>query len=233
MITRTALQLVTDSLKLIGVVAGHEVPTASEQTDAFARLNELLDSWGTHAQTMHVSRRALVTLAAGQQTYPLAVPVPGPFGLDAVTVLAGAGSTIETAVPVLTDQEYLAIVDKGLTGALVQGVTISNSVPVPELWVWPVPNATQTLAIYYAEPVAQFPDLTTPVDLAPGYAKAIRTNLAIELAPEFGRVVDPLVDRLARESLADVKRANLALSELSLTGMPGVGGAGYDMATDT
>jgi hypothetical protein len=232
MITRTALQIVTDALKLIGVVAGHEVPTASEQTDAFARLNELIDSWGTHAQTMHVSRRALLALTAGQQTYPLAVPVPGPLGVDAVTVLA-TGATVEIPVAVLTTQEYLAIVDKSLQGSQVTGVVFSNSVPAPELWVWPVPTSAQTLALYYDQPVAQFPDLVTPVTLAPGYAKALRTNLAIELAPEFGRVVDPMVDRLARESLADVKRANVEVYELALSGVPGVCGGSYDILSDT
>lgn len=233
MITRTALQLITDSLKLIGVVAGHEVPTASEQQDTFARLNELIDSWGTQAQSMHLSQRALLALVAGQQSYPLAVPVPSPFGLDAVTALATVGSTVETPVAVLTDQEYVAIVDKSLPGALVQGVLFINAVPVPELWVWPVPTATQTLVLYYTEPIAQFPDLVTPVDLAPGYAKALRTNLAVELAPEFGKQLDPLILNAARESLADVKRVNLPLTELSLSGVPGMCGGSYDILSDT
>lgn len=233
MVTRTALALVTDSLKLIGVVAGHEVPTASEQSDAFARLNELIDSWGTHAQAMHVSRRTVLPLVAGQQTYTLAAPAPGPFGIEAVTILGSVGSTVETPVAVLSDQEYTAIVDKSLDGALVAAVMFSNSVPTPELWVWPAPTAAGSLVLYYDEPIAQFPDLVTPVDLAPGYAKALRTNLAVELAPEFGRVVDPMVDRLARESLADVKRVNLAMTELSLSGVPGVCGGSYDITSDT
>jgi hypothetical protein len=37
--TRTGLEVITDALKLLGVVAGHEVPTSAEQQDAFARLN--------------------------------------------------------------------------------------------------------------------------------------------------------------------------------------------------
>ena len=102
-----------------------------------------------------------------------------------------------------------------------------------ELTVWPVPNETQTLVLYYAEPVAQFPDLGTAVALAPGYARALRTNLALELAPEFGRVVDPVMLAQARESLADVKRQNWTQPELTLSGVPGVCGGRYSMATDT
>src|SRR4030095_4128933 len=68
---RTGLQVITDALKLIGVVAGHELPTSAEQQDALSRVNELIDSWGTHAQTMYVPRRVLVPLAVGVQTYSI------------------------------------------------------------------------------------------------------------------------------------------------------------------
>lgn len=228
MITRTALQLITDSLKLLGVVAGHEVPTSAEQQDSFARLNELIDSWGTHEDAMFVRARQVLPLVAGTQTYAL-TPSPSPFGLSAAATLHG---TAESFVSVLTDQEYTIIPDKTLAGGQVTAVVFNNSTPLPELWVWPNPTGSQSLVLYFDEPVAQFPDLVTPVTLAPGYAKAIRTNLALELAPEFGRVVDPLVLSLARESLADVKRVNFPMTELSLSGVPGVCGGGYDITTD-
>jgi hypothetical protein len=238
MITRTGLQLLTDSLKLIGVVAGHEVPTSAEQTDAFARLNELIDSWGTQAQTLIVSRRDPVTLHSGQQTYSFGAggdlgALPRPMAIDHATVLVGGSPAVEIPVAVLTAQEYEAIAIKSLTGAQVTAVLFAPTTTSAELWVWPVPTGAQTLVLYYDEPVAQFPDLTTPISLAPGYAKAIRTNLAVELAPEFGRVVDPLIDRLARESLADIKRVNVPLTEISLSGVPGVGGGSYDIVSDS
>ena len=86
--TRTGLQVITDSLKLLGVVAGHEVPTAAEQQDAFARLNELIDSWGLHAQTLLVSRRDVIPLLPTVQTYTIGpgldVDLPTPMAIDDV-----------------------------------------------------------------------------------------------------------------------------------------------------
>ena len=64
---RTGLQVITDALKLLGVVAGHEVPTSAEQADALARLNELIDAWGLQ-QTLLVSRRDVVPLVADQRS---------------------------------------------------------------------------------------------------------------------------------------------------------------------
>jgi len=234
--TRTGLQVITDALKLIGVVAGHEVPTAAETQDSFARLSELIDSWGTHAQTLLVPRRDVVPLVAGQQVYPigpgLAVDLPVPMALDDVSyVLAGSPET-EVFLALGSDRAAVGTTQKLLTGALPQTVQYTRTHAGGELWVWPVPTVAQDLVLYWRETLAQFPDLVTPVDLAAGYAKALRTNLAIELAPEFGRVVDPTVERLARESLADLKRANVAWAEIGIDGAL-TGAGSYNILTDT
>jgi len=233
--TRTALALITDALKLIGVVAGHEVPTSAEQLDSFARLNELIDSWSTHAQTMYIPRRVLVSLVAGTQTYSVGsggdVNHPAPMTIDAASYLTTGTVPAEVYLEVASDQAYVGQPVKTLTGATPQIVSYTRGAPLGELWVWPVPTASVTVVLYWREPVQQFPDLVTSVDLLPGYAKALRCNLALELAPEFGRQVDPFVLQLARESLADVKRANLPYVEMGIDPALTDGG-GYNILTD-
>jgi hypothetical protein len=235
MVTRTGLQVITDSLKLIGVVAGHEVPTAAEQQDSFARLNELIDSWGLHAQTLLVARRDVVPLVIGQQTYTVGpgedVNLPTPVTLDAVSSLTAG--LVEVFLDLGTDQAVLAEPQKDLTGATPLAVSYQRTHGPGELWVWPVPSAAVSLVLYWHEPLAQFPDLVTPVDLAAGYARALRTNLALDLAPEFGRQVDVVIVQQARESLADVKRANFPLVEVGIDPALTGGGGGYDILTDS
>src|SRR4029434_1146018 len=235
---RTALQVITDALKLLGVVAGHEVPRSAEQTDAFARLNELIDSWGTHAQTLYLPHRALLTTVPMQQTYTVGPGgdlsvTPIPVTIDAAAWQTSDSMPVEVALGLATDQAYVGQPVKTLTGATPQAVSYTRGAPLGEVWVWPVPSVVTTLVLYWRDPVAQFPDLVTPVALLPGYAKALRTNLAIELAPEFGRVVDPTVERLARESLADVKRANLPSVEIGIDPALTGGGPGYNILTDS
>ena len=237
MLTRTALQLLTDTLKLLGAIAGDEVPTAQEQSDGLLRLNELIDSWGTAAQTLLVAHREVVPLVSGQQTYTLApggdVDVPPPLALDAVSfVIAGSSPATEVFLELGTSQAYVALAQKTLAGSPPQTVNYARTHSAGELWVWPVPTVAGSLVLYWQEALAQFPDLTTPVSLAAGYAKALRTNLAVELAPEYGRQVDPLIDRAARESLADVKRANVALVEVGIDPALTGGGGGYNILTD-
>src|SRR5262245_5532346 len=235
--TRTGLQVITDALKLLGVVAGPEVPTSAEQQDSFAGVNELVDSWGTHAQTLYVIHRALLPTVAAQQTYTVGPGgdlnvTPMPVTIDTAAWLTSTAPPAEVFLELATDQSYVGQPVKTLTGATPQAVSYTRGAPLGEVWVWPVPSAATPRGLYWRETVPQFPDLVTPVALLPGYAKALRCNLAIELAPEFGRVVDPTVERLARESLADIKRANLPYTELALDPAL-VGDGGYDIRTDT
>ena len=148
--TRTGLEVITDSLKLIGVVAGHEVPTTDEQTDAFARLNELIDSWGTHAQT-HVRARSrdVVPLVVGQQTYTVGAGgdvdvAPAPMTLDAASYVTDAARA-DRDIPcdLATDQAAIGVAQKTLTGSPPQVAPATARVPLGTLWVWPVPTVAQ------------------------------------------------------------------------------------------
>jgi hypothetical protein len=235
--TRTGLQVITDSLKLLGVVAGHEVPTAAEQQDSFARLNELIDSWGTHAQTLLVARRDVIPLLPTVQTYVigpgLAVDLPAvPMGLDDVAYVVPSAPELEVFLEVGTDRAAVATPQKLLTGAVPQTVNYTRTHGYGELWIGPVPTVATDLVIYWQQPLGAFPDLVTPVSLAAGYARALRTNLALELAPEFGRPLDALILQQAKESLADVKRANFPMVEVGIDVALTGGGGAYNILTD-
>lgn len=231
--TRTALQVLTDALKLLGIVAGHEVPTSAEQQDALARLNELIDAWSLHAHTLYVPRRVIVPLVPGQQTYTVGpggdLDVPAPMDVAAASYLTVGALPVEIYLDLVTDQAYVGQPIKTQTGSPPAQLTYTRGAPYGELWVWPVPTVATDLVLYWREPVQQFPDLVTPVDLLPGYARALRTNLAVELAPEFGRPIDPRLLQMAADSLADVKRENLPLVEI---GSGVCGGPAYNILTD-
>lgn len=233
---RTGLQVITNSLKLIGAVAGHEVPTAAEQADAFSRLNELIDAWGTHAQTLFARRRDVVPLVAAQQTYTLGptgdvvLPV-APMTLDAVSYVVTGTTDTEVFLDFGTEQAYVAQAQKALTGASPLAAHYVRTGGDGELTVWPVPTTGLDVVIYWKQPLAGFPDLVTPVALSAGLARALRSNLAQELAPEWGKVADPLVRQMAAESLADLKRANVVMVEVGIDRAL-TGGGVYDITTD-
>jgi len=81
----------------------------------------------------------------------------------------------------------------------------------------------------FADALEAFADYDTLYDLPPGYARALRYNLAVELAPEFGRPLDPLVAGLAAESLATIKRANVRTVPVGVDAALIVDAAGFDI----
>ncbi len=51
-------------------------------------------------------------------------------------------------------------------------------------------------------------NLDSPIDFPPGYERAFRYNLALELAPEFGKTPDPIVVARADKALEEIKNLN-------------------------
>ena len=61
-----------------------------------------------------------------------------------------------------------------------------------------------------------FVDLNTNYVVAPGYEEALVYNLAVRYAPELSRPLDQTVVRMAQDSLARVKVANIPLDEMRI-----------------
>jgi hypothetical protein len=238
-ITTTAQTLIKDALLLIGAVAqGESVPAAANQ-DGFRRLNELVDAWSIQRLTMTQVDRATTAIVADQDTYTI-----GPNGdfdivrptaiADLRLILNSATPPVEIPMGQLTDAAYQALAVKTQTNPLPTQYYYQPTLPLAQVVVWPVPtDATNELALYYAAVLAQFDTLTAGVVLPPGYARALRYGLALELAPEFGRPVTQDLVVKAQDSLRDIKLQNVSMMDLGMdAGLLSGSGGWYDITTD-
>lgn len=228
MLTTTAQQIIRRALLQIGAIAAGEDPTAGEAQDAFRRLNELVDDWATQSLTMRVEQRVVASVVANQDVYTIGLTgdfnVARPSQIDNVMLQLNS-TTPATEIPLsqLTEDAYQAIQQKTLTNTLPTSWYMENTLPLMQIVVWPVPtDATNDLVIYYPEILAQFTSLTAQVTLASSYMRALSTNLAVELAPEFGRQVPDTLVVQAGESLGHLKRSNVVMVDLALD--PGLTG---------
>jgi len=81
--------------------------------------------------------------------------------------------------------------------------------PLDNLNFWPVPNTgVNNVVLYSWKPLAELALITTVLSLPPGYERALKFALAVELAPEFGKALSDNVAALAIESKAAIKRMN-------------------------
>jgi hypothetical protein len=75
--------------------------------------------------------------------------------------------------------------------------------------LWPKPSAANKVVLYSMKALTAFATADTAVSLPNGYLRALRYNLAIEMAPEFGREPSALVVTAAQESKEVIKRMNI------------------------
>ena len=240
MITTTAQQIIRSALLQIGALSGNESPSAAEGQDGLARLNELIDDWGVQPLTARVQQRVVADLVTGQSTYTIGLTgdfnVVRPTAIDYCALLL-TNTTPETEVPLspLTEDAYQAISQKALENAQPTSWYFESTIPLAQIVVWPIPdNDTYDLVIYYAELFAQFPSLTASVLLPPSYARALRTNLAVELAPEYGKVVTPDLRLQAGDALGTLKRSNVVMTDLAVDpALTGTAHGTYNIFSDT
>jgi hypothetical protein len=236
----TANDLISSALRLIGVLASGEVPSAAEANDAFNILNQMLDSWNTERLAIFTVQRQVVVPATLKQAYTVGVGgdfnIPRPPRIDRIGVISLQNSTepLELPVELLTDVGWEAIPVKNISSSLPLKVWNDLGYPLMTLSFWPIPNVEVNFALYTWTALTQFPDLVTDEEFPPGYLKALRYNLAVDLAPEFGvQQVPPAVAAQAAESKGKIKAMNQPLLDMACdTALVNQRGGRYNWLTD-
>lgn len=215
----TASDLINSALRLIGVLASGEVPTSAESSDALLILNQLIEAWTAERMMIFTLTITEFPLTVGQQTYTLGTGgnfnMARPARIERMGIVSfnNAAQPLELPLEMLTDQGWAAIPVKLISSSLPQKVYDDGAFPLRNLSFWCIPNVNVSTRIYAWTNLVQFPDLFTDETFPPGYAKALRYNLAVDLAPEFGRQVPPEVAVQAIATKAALKSINAPLVE--------------------
>lgn len=230
----TARDLIEKSLKEILVLGIQDTITADELNDGLDALNLMLDTWWSERLACFALRRETFALVQGQQTYTI-----GPGGNFNTTW----PMRIAYATASLQNVDYpLEIVDAGVWESipykLSQGIPMclfyDRQWPLGNINLFPIPpQSGLSLRIDSYERLQSFATLTTNIDLPPGYARAIITNLAVEQCSQYNKKpADDLVKRAA-ESKAWVKRLNRTDAVSAFDPMILGNRAGYNVWGDT
>lgn len=239
----TYQDLITASLKRLGVVGGGQTPSGEDSVDALLRLNALLDSFATERLTIPSITRTTWTIVSGTAAYTVGlggtVNVARPvFVQDVRFIDTTPNPDLEMGLDMLTDQAYAEIPQKALTSTYPTNwywnPTFSGA-GLGSLTFWPAPTSTTLLGVLYAPAaLGQVAALTTTMLLQPGYQHFLQERLAILLAPEWGVKVPPGLQKSADDATANIKRGNIRIVEQATTiGMALSGRSGYDINSDT
>ena len=233
----TAFDLITRSLRLLGVVASDEQPTMSELSDALAVFQDMVDAWNADRLSIFTTSSQDFPFVIGQQAYTLGTGanfnMTRPAQIDSASVMVLTNPAVPVEIPLqmyTVDEWQTKVPVKSVQSSFPQVCYDDGGFPNRTLSFWPIPNQANNVRIYSWQPLSSPATLQTTIAFPPGYAEAFRYNLSVRLAPEYGAVLRPEVASIAVDSLAKVKALNQPL--LTLQSDIVAGPAGYNYRAD-
>jgi len=212
MTTYTAGDQINRALRLLGVLAEGETPTAQMSEDALVALNQMIDSWNTERLSVFNTQDQVFEWPVGEITRTL-----GPTGdfvgnrpvlIDDATYYRDPGTNVSYGIKFINQQQYDGIAVKTVTSTYPQVCWVNMEYPNITMTVYPKPTRLLEWHIISIEELSQPATLTTELHFPPGYMRAFTYNLAMEIAPEFGVEPSPQVQRIAMTSKRNLKRIN-------------------------
>ena len=208
----TAGELINGSLRLIGVLAEGETPSAETSQDALTAMNQMIDSWNTERLSVFSTQDQVFIWPAGELSRTM-----GPSGdfvgnrpvlLDDATYYRDPSTNVSYGIKFINQQQYDGIAVKTVTSTYPQVIFTNMTYPNIEMFVYPRPTRALEWHFISVEELTKPAMLDTELTFPPGYLRAFRYGLACELAPEFGVEPSPQVQRIAMTSKRNLKRIN-------------------------
>jgi hypothetical protein len=227
MATSTAQDFITQALAMINVGAlGETIPTA-QLNAAFDVLNNMLDSWSGRSllttaliqeDFVLTANKGVYTIGSSYGTMPV---ITADFNtarpIEIVSAFIQDSNDVQYPVQVVPRETYDSYTDKLITGEVTRpqalyfdpGVT-QQTAQWGTVNLYPYPDSADTYTLYIDSEKAftEFASLSAVVTFPPVYRRAIISNLALELAPLYGKTLHPEVLEIAHESMRIVENIN-------------------------
>ena len=217
MTTYTAGEQINRALRLLGVLAEGETPSAATAQDSLMALNQMIDSWNTERLSVFSTIDQIINWPVGSINETLGptgslVRLNGtavrPVLVDDSTYFKDPGTGVSYGVKLINQQQYNGIAVKTVTSTFPQVMFVNMTYPDVDLFIYPRPTRLLEWHFISVEELTQPANLSTDILFPPGYLRAFTYNLACEIAPEFGVEPSPQVKRIAMYSKRNLKRIN-------------------------
>lgn len=210
----TVRELIRKSMLLIGAISSGESLSADEASDGLSSLNDLLDSWSTDGLLIPAMVREEFDLVAAQASYTIGTGgnfnTSNPQIIEEARLLDVSGLTpYELPLKIYNVQEFADLTQKTLTTSQPEALYFSRGTPLSTITLYTVPSVANKLVLYSRKALTNFANINDTIELPAGYQRALRYNLALELAVEYGKAPSDYIMVTAQELKAQLMRVNL------------------------
>jgi hypothetical protein len=206
--TVTARTLILSALRKIRAISPEETPEPYQIQNGLEALNDLLSSWATERLLIYAVIQRTGSLVAGTASYTIGagatLDLTRPQRIERAFVRVG---DIDYPVEIIDRAAYMSIPDKTAQG-MPQYLYYDTSYTQGKVYVFPTPDASYTLHMDSWEPLSEFASENTEYTFPLEYKLPLKSDLAILLAAEYGKEVDPDLREIARTSKGNIKRMN-------------------------
>lgn len=206
----TAQSYINRALRLVNVLESGETPDGDMSSEALTVLNDMLNLWSIDKLLIYQRQERTHTLVASTNSYTI-----------------GSGGTIDTTRPVRIESAFvrdsdnydrpLEIVNKddydrirlkSSEATFPDRLFYDPGFALGTIYLYPTPSAANTLHYVSWLPFTTFTNLSTDIDLPPGYSQLIVYSLAVLLATEYNTPLRPDIAETARETREKIEELN-------------------------
>lgn len=231
----TALNLITDVLLDMGVIADQETPTAAQSAGALVKLNDLIESWNIDPQKLYGATQYIIPFVANQASYTIGsggdLNIARPNNISAAFVRSTSQAVSQQQdipIAILNDQQWSDIPVKGQIGTYPYAVWFNMTYPLIVAYITPIATSTNYSLVFWDNNDNATLSLSTTLVLPPGYKRALKYGLFLELAPGYQIPVPAEITTLAATSKMSIDRQNLQINTLETSGA-----TRYDILSNT
>lgn len=202
--SETAQTLIKAALRSIGAIATGETPTADELDDGLEAMVFMLRNWSSQDIRLYYTKQESLTVS-GAESYTI-----GSGGdLNTVRPVSIRGAwTSDGPVKIIDEDKYRQVRSSNLTGGLLEYIWYSPEFTLGKIYPWP--RASALLYIDSLKPLTDPTVITSSIAFPPEYDDPIKWNLAVRLAPEYGKEPSNTVLSLAASTLHNLETRNFA-----------------------
>lgn len=225
----TALDIIKGALRNLGVLGRGASLSAEDSANALEALNQLLGTWSAEGLMVVSRTREELPIATQASSYTIGsggdLNTVRPVSIEAATIRDGG---TDYPLRLITVERYNQIATKSAAGRP-ERLYYESSYPLARLYFDLRPSTSSTLILDTLKPFTAFAGLTTAVSLPGEYERALKFNLAVDIAPEYGKgnSTPGAVIQNAGASKAAIENRNAASRvpaldiDAGLSGIPG------------
>lgn len=200
----TARDIIKKAMQKAGILTKSEDPSSDEASDGLDALNDLLSSLSNDSIFITSRVTESFTLSAGTGVYTIGsgqdFDTIRPINIVEAHIRSGI---IDYESMYLAPDEVYQGFDLKTLASIPDTLNYTNAYPYGTINLYPYPAESYTLFITSEKQLTQF-TLNDTVNLAPGWNRLLIYSLAVELAPEYGVQIDPIVMKIAGEAKSAV-----------------------------